>query len=195
MWASIEWVVLRRRLLVVIFTKKKYKAIVILQAMVLMALMGCSDAGVRNGTIRGTVFSNQAGGSLTKAPEPGVSVVAVFDGSPETIRTSVSDGNGQYVLPTLAVGKYTLGFQKDGFEPITTEKGTSRTQTAIGEDTVRVFVETGATVTTPNVTLVSKAPEGDGTVIINLIDRVTGDRINGATVTVGPESTSKGQGP
>jgi len=175
---------------VVIFTKKKYKAIVILQAMVLMALMGCSDAGVRNGTIRGTVFSNQAGGSLTKAPEPGVSVVAVFDGSPETIRTSVSDGNGQYVLPTLAVGKYTLGFQKDGFEPITTEKGTSRTQTAIGEDTVRVFVETGATVTAPNVTLVSKAPEGDGTVIINLIDRVTGDRINGATVTVGPESTS-----
>jgi len=169
---------------------KGYKIFAALQIALLMFLMGCSDAGVRNGSIRGNVFSNRAGGSLSKTPEPGVNVVAVFDGSPEIIRTTQSDGNGQYSFSSLPVGKYTLGFLKDGFEPVTTEKGTSRTQTAIGEDTVRVFVETASTVTAPDVTLIEKAPEGDGTVIVNLIDGVTGDRINNATVTVGTSSTS-----
>ena len=167
-----------------------YRLLAVLQIVMLMFLMGCTDAGVRNGSIRGSVFSNRAGGSLSKTPEPGVSVVAVFDGSPEIIRTSQSDSNGQYNFSSLPVGKYTLGFLKDGFEPITTEKGTSRTQTAIGEGTVRVFVETASTITAADVTLIEKAPEGDGTVIVNLIDRVTGDRVNGATVTVGTSSTS-----
>ena len=169
---------------------KGYKILAVLQIFMLLFLMGCSNAGVSNGSIRGTVFSNRAGGSLSKTPEPGVNVVAVFDGSPEIIRTEQSDGNGQYSFSSLPVGKYTLGFLKDGFEPITTEKGTSRTQTAIGEGTVRVFVETGSTVTAADVTLVEKAPEGDGTVIVNVIDRVTGDRVDGATVTVGTASTN-----
>lgn len=168
-----------------------YKILAVLQIFILLAMMGCSSAGVSNGSIRGEVFSNRAGGSLSKTPEPGVSVVAVMEGgAQELIRTAQSDGNGQYVFSSLPVGKYTLGFLKDGFEPITTEKGTSRTQTAIGEGSIRVFVETGATVTAPVVTLTEKAPEGDGTVIIHLVDSKTGERVNGATMTLGTGSTN-----
>ena len=171
--------------------KQQYRLAIWIQifALVLM-ITGCGDAGTSNGSIRGQVFTNRSGGALTKTPEAGVSVVAVFDGEPERVRTAVSDGNGQYVIPDLPIGKYRVGFTKDGFEPVTTEKGSSRTQSAIGEGPTILYVDTGSTITAPDITLKQLAPEGDGQVIVNLIDEVTGEPVNGATVTVGEASTS-----
>jgi len=172
--------------------KLKILLVVQLAIVLLLNLFGCGDAGVSNGSIRGTVYSNRSGGALTKNPEPGVNVVASLeDGEPPIIRTTVSDANGQYVFTNIPVGKYVLGFDKDGFEPITTQAGTSQNQSAIG-DQIRVYVESGATVTAPDANLNAEAPEGDGTVIVNLIDNVTGEPINGATVTVGTVATSNG---
>lgn len=173
--------------------KQQYRLAIWIQifALVLM-ITGCGDAGTSNGSIRGQVFTNRSGGALTKTPEAGVSVVAVFDGEPERVRTAVSDGNGQYVIPDLPIGKYRVGFTKDGFEPVTTEKGSSRTQSAIGEGPTILYVDTGSTITAPDITLKQLAPEGDGQVIVNLIDEVTGEPVNGATVTVGEASTSNG---
>ena len=173
--------------------KQQYRLAIWIQifAAVLM-ITGCGDAGTSNGSIRGQVFTNRSGGALTKTPEAGVSVVAVFDGEPERVRTSVSDGNGQYVIPDLPIGKYRVGFTKDGFEPITTEKGSSATQSAIGEGPTILYVDTGSTITAPDITLKQLAPEGDGQVVINLIDEVTGEPVNGATVTAGEASTSNG---
>ena len=171
--------------------KQQYRLAIWIQifALVLM-ITGCGDAGTSNGSIRGQVFTNRSGGALTKTPEAGVSIVAVFDGEPERVRTSVSDGNGQYVIPDLPIGKYRVGFTKDGFEPITTEKET-RTQRQLVRALI-LYVDTGSTITAPDITLKQLAPEGDGQVIVNLIDEVTGEPVNGATVTVGEASTSNG---
>lgn len=174
--------------------RQQYRRIAWIQifALVLM-ITGCGDAGTSNGSIRGQVFSNRSGGALTKTPEAGVSVVAVFDGEPERVRNAVTDGNGQYVIPDLPIGKYRLGYIKDGFDPITTEKGTSDVQSAVGDGgPTIIYVDSGSTVTVGDITLVQKAPEGDGQVIINLIDELTGEPVNGATVTVGEASTSNG---
>lgn len=173
--------------------KQRYRTVAWIQIFTLVLMItGCGEAGTSNGSIRGQVFTNRSGGALTKTPEAGVSVVAVFDGDPERVRTAVTDGNGQYVITDLPIGKYRVGFNKDGFDPITTEKGSSRTQSAIGEGPTILYVDTGSTVTAPDITLTQKAPEGDGTVIINLIDEVTGEPVNGATVTVGASATSNG---
>jgi len=174
--------------------RQQYRTVAWIQifALVLM-ITGCGDAGTSNGSIRGQVFSNRSGGALTKTPEAGVSVVAVFDGEPERVRNAVTDGNGQYVIPDLPIGKYRMGYIKDGFDPITTEKGTSDVQSAVGDGgPTIIYVDSGSTVTVGDITLVQKAPEGDGIVIINLIDETTGEPVNGATVTVGEASTSNG---
>lgn len=174
-------------------TRKKqhaYKLTVLFLTSIMLFLTGCGDAGVSNGVLRGTVFSNRSGGATTKTPEPGVTVVAQFDGDPKINRTTVTDGNGQYIIPNLPVGRYVIGFQKDGFEPITTEEGASKQQSAIGKGQVWIYVENGSTVTAPDVTLVELPAEGDGTVIITLIDQMTGEKIDGATVTVGTASTT-----
>jgi hypothetical protein len=166
-----------------------YRLAVLFLASTMLFLAGCGDAGVSNGVLRGSVYSNRSGGATTKTPEPGVSVVAQFDGDPKINRTTVTDGNGQYVFSSLPVGRYVVGFQKDGFKTITTEEGSSKAQSAIGEQ-VWVYVESGSTVTAADVTLTELPAEGDGTVIITLIDHLTGEKINGATVTAGTSTTT-----
>jgi hypothetical protein len=169
--------------------KPMYGLLALIQFSILL-FVGCGDAGVNNGNIRGSVYSNRSGGALTKTPEPGVTVVASSENDPPIIRTTVSDANGQYVFSGLPVGKYAIGMDKDGFNPLTTEEGASTQQSAIGKGQVWVYVESGGTVQAPDVTLTEKPAEGDGTVIINLIDKLTGERIDGATITVGTSSTS-----
>ena len=100
--------------------KQQYRLAIWIQifAAVLM-ITGCGDAGTSNGSIRGQVFTNRSGGALTKTPEAGVSVVAVFDGEPERVHTAETDASGHYVIPDLPIGKYRVGFQKDGFACLT----------------------------------------------------------------------------
>jgi len=158
-------------------------------------LSGCGDAGVENGTITGTVFTNRAGGATTKSPEPGVNVLAVFENEPQVIRTAVSDANGTYRIPNLRVGKWAMGFSKDGFVTITaTEKSatSSESQSVIGGDNIKLYVESATAIAAPDITLQAKPPEGDATVIVNLVDQQTGEPINGATVSVGNSTTSNG---
>jgi hypothetical protein len=169
-------------------TKTIYKLLAVIQ-LALLAITGCGDAGVSNGSIRGTVYSNRSGGAASKTPEPGVAVMAQFEGEPPINRVDVSDSNGQYVITGLPVGRYVMGFQKDGFNTITTEEGNSKEQTALGNQ-IRLWLGSGSTVTAPDVTLTEKPATGDGTVIITLIDSKTGEYIDNATVTAGTGTTS-----
>jgi len=177
--------------------KSKFQLRGVLSVMIgaVLLLSGCGDAGVENGVITGTVFSNRAGGATTKTPEPNVSVIAVFESEPQVIRTAVSNANGQYRIPNLRIGKWALGYSKDGFETIqATEKTatSSEASTAIGGTDIKVYVETASTIAAPDVTLRNRPPEGDGTVILNLVDERTGEAVNGATVSVGNSTTSNG---
>lgn len=143
------------------------------------------SAGVKNGTISGLVRDYK------RHPLAGVTVVAVKQAEPPIIRSTASDENGQYVLNNMPVGSYTLGFDKYGYEPITTEEGDPKQQTAIGKQ-IRVYVESGAHVKAPNVSLQYIGIAGDAFVKINLIDAISGEKIDGGTVSIGSATVNFG---
>ncbi len=144
----------------------------------LLALMGCggggggsSSAGIRNGTIAGTVLGI-VGGIGGLVPLAGVTVTAERQGSPFLIRSTRTDFNGSYVLGDAALGTWVLRFQAPGFSA-----------GALSE--VRVFVESGGLAVAPDVVLLETAASGGGNVTLQLVDGATGFPVVGASVTVG----------
>ncbi len=156
-------------------------------------IVGCGgNAGVDNGTVTGKVFSNFSQGVAGRVPESGVTIVAQRETDPpQVVRTGLTDSNGEYVLGDLPTGAYVIGFAKDGFQTIDTRSGATAQRTALGEQ-VRVFVEPGGVSLAPEVTLRKLAGVGNSTVIVTIFDRITGQPINNATVTVGTATTSNG---
>src|SRR4030095_14282700 len=67
------------------------------------------------GTLTGTV-RDQSGGVL-----PGVTVEASSPALIEKVRSAVTDGNGQYRIPSLNPGTYTLTFKLQGFNVVRRE--------------------------------------------------------------------------
>ena len=165
----------------------------ILLAVTMLSIVGCGgSAGVDQGSIHGVVFGNASGGSASEAPLAGVTIVAVREGGePEIIRTTQTDANGEFVFTDLPTGSYTLGYDIQGYRTITTEEGNTIDRSAIG-DQVRVFVEPGRTSEAPDQILVALAQQGDGTLVLTLLDRVTSDPITHATVLAGSAVTSNG---
>src|SRR5215470_13279517 len=94
----------------------------LLAAVALMALAGSATAQTTNGTISGHV-SDAQGLAL-----PGVTVNA---SSPnlQGVRMVVSSEIGDYVIPLLPPGVYTLSFELSGFEKVTKEGTLAPTQT------------------------------------------------------------------
>lgn len=162
-------------------------------ALGLVVLAGCGgSAGVEDGSIHGKVFGNSSGGSATDSPLSSVSVVAVREGgTPEVIRTTKTNANGEFVMTGLPTGKYVIGYVRDGFRSITTQEGNTVDRSAVG-DQIRVFVEPGATSEAPDVRMVALAQDGDSTVVLTILDGVTAEPVNHATVMVGSAVTSNG---
>lgn len=158
----------------------------------LALLMGCGgSAGFDNGTIRGKVFSNLRDRSAQRLPEPGVTVVAQREGgTPQVIRTAVTKTDGTYEFPDLPFGAYVIGFAKEGFQTIDTSSGATSSRTALGAQ-VRVFIDSGVIATAPDVTMVALQPSGDATILVTVLDRVSGGPVTDAVVTGGPISTTK----
>jgi len=150
------------------------------------SLLGCGgdDGGIRNGTVVGQVFSSLQGTSAVRSPLAGVTVVLQREAEPALIRTTLSDGNGQYVFSEIPLGTYVVGMAKEGFEPIDTQAGATANRTAVG-DQIRVFVESKKTSLAPEATLRALQQQGDASVIFTLIDGVSGARVTHAAVTVG----------
>jgi hypothetical protein len=94
----------------------------LLIAVALLALAGVATAQTTNGTISGHVADAQ-GLAL-----PGVTVNA---SSPnlQGVRTVVTTENGDYVIPLLPPGVYTISFELSGFEKITKTGTLAPTQT------------------------------------------------------------------
>lgn len=155
--------------------------------------LGCGGSvGIDEGSIVGRVFGNSFGGSSTPTPLAGVTIVAQrTTDQPMVIRTTVSDDNGDFVFTNMPTGEYTMGYALRGFETIDTAQGATNSRTALGEQ-VRVFVEPEGTSIAPDITLRKLPDEGDATIVITMVDLITGDPITNATVTVGGATTSNG---
>src|SRR4051794_10831957 len=80
-----------------------------------------SAQGTSTGAITGTV-KDPSGGVL-----PGVTVEATSPALIENVRSTVTDGRGQYVLPELRPGVYTVAFALAGFATLKRERLELRT--------------------------------------------------------------------
>ena len=148
--------------------------------------LSAGSAGVKNGTVYGIVRDDKS------LPLAGVDVVLVRENPRPLIRSTTSNTEGQYQFTSVPVGLYTLGFARHGYESITTENGSEESRTAVGNQ-VRVYVESGALVTAPNVNLRSLGAHGLAQVYLKLIDQYTGEPVPSATLTLGNQvSTSSG---
>src|SRR5437764_953347 len=78
----------------------------------LLAVAGNATAQTTNGTISGHA-ADQQGLAL-----PGVTVTATSPNL-QGARTVVTQGNGDYIIPLLPSGEYTVSFELSGFQRLT----------------------------------------------------------------------------
>jgi hypothetical protein len=160
----------------------------------LLWLLGCGgDAGLKNGAIVGRVFSNinTATAQANNSPLAGVSVVASREnGTPALLRSTTTDGNGNFAFADLPDGQYVVGFAKNGFQPITTQAGATSQRTAIGSQ-IRLIVESGLTSVAPDVTMIATIPTGNATVVVTVVDAFTNQPVTHALVKAGPVVTTQ----
>ena len=118
----------------------------LLAAVALMALAGRATAQTTNGTISGHV-SDAQGLAL-----PGVTVNA---SSPnlQGVRTVVTSENGDYVLPLLPSGTYTITFELSGFQTFTKTVALAPTQN------LPINAELGPAAVTETVNVVGRAAD------------------------------------
>ena len=155
-------------------------------------MFGCGgSAGVDDGTVLGRVFSDASSISSSKSPIGAVTVVIRRQTPPPlVIRRTTTDSNGNFVFTSVPIGSYTVGYSKEGFLPIDPVINTTTTRTnQVGRD---LIVESGQTVVVPDVTLETNRQTGSGTLVITVLDEITGDPVNFATVTAGVVVSSNG---
>jgi hypothetical protein len=87
----------------------------VLKAVLVAALVLLPSLALAQGTLTGTV-KDQSGAAL-----PGVSVEAASPALIEKVRTAVTDGTGQYRIPGLNPGTYSLTFRLSGFNVVRRE--------------------------------------------------------------------------
>ncbi len=162
-----------------------------------VGLAGCGGSvGVDDGTVIGTVFGAQTigtGFNDAKPPIPleDVTIVAQRQGGePAVIRTTKSDVDGNWSISGLPTGEYLVGFAKRGFRTIDTAQGATNSRTAVGNQ-VRVFIEAEGTSIAPEVVMDRLPDEGDATVLVTLVDTISGNGVTNATVTVGNATSSE----
>jgi Carboxypeptidase regulatory-like domain/TonB dependent receptor len=99
--------------------------------LVLVVAAAPAAAQVPTGTISGHLVSTD-GLAL-----PGVTVTATSP-SLQGSRTAVTTANGDFILPLLPPGDYTLTFELSGFQSITKQVGVAGTQVVTIDETLRV---------------------------------------------------------
>lgn len=159
----------------------------------MLGIVGCGGSyGVDDGTIVGTVFGNTFGGSATPVGLEGVRVAAVRADNPALIRTTESNAQGEYVFTNMPVGQWDLGFSKRDFNLVPVMPVGGARDTLTGMNTFSAFVEPGGTARVVDITMARAPSEGDGTVIVTLVDNISGGPVTNATVSVGNATTSNG---
>jgi hypothetical protein len=104
---------------------------VFLSVVSLIVLAATAGAQVPTGTISGRVLSTD------EAPLPGATVTATSP-SLQGDRTVVTSVNGDFVIPLLPPGDYTVVFELDGFQSLKRQIGVAGTQTITLNETMAV---------------------------------------------------------
>lgn len=138
---------------------------------------GDGGAGVSNGGIVGNI---RGIGELGTLPIAGAFVTVSRQIDPMIIRSTRSDGNGDFVFSDLPVGPYSMEASANGFIP-----------RSFGNV---VFVEPGFFSEVGPVTLDATLAIGNSNLVVTVLDAVTGEPIENALVTAGIASTSRGSG-
>lgn len=142
------------------------------------------SAGVKNGTVSGIIYAND------KNQLAGVTVQLERSGDPPIIRSTISNSEGRYSFHNVPVGKYSMGFSKLGFRSVSTQKNaTGNTNSEFISP--HIYVESSSHVRAPSVVMQSVGLFGRTDVRIRLIDQITGEAVNGATITLGNQATDK----
>ena len=104
---------------------------VLLSVVSLILIAAAAGAQVPTGTISGRVLSTD------EAPLPGVTVTATSP-SLQGDRTVVTTVNGDFVIPLLPPGDYTVVFELSGFQSLKRQVGVAGTQTVTLNETMAV---------------------------------------------------------
>src|SRR5713226_2884446 len=88
------------------------------KVLILLATLGlfCSGAALDAQTFRGAILGTVL--DQSQAPIPGAQVTAKNQGT-GLARSTVTDDAGNYHLPELPLGDYTVTVEKEGFGPVT----------------------------------------------------------------------------
>ena len=140
------------------------------------------------GTIKGHVEDSQ-GGVL-----PGVTVTAASP-SLQGTRTAVTSGNGDYILPFLPAGEYTLKFELSGFAPKVLNLRVQLAETVPLNATLALAGRTEVVSVTPDVrTDFTQSATAATSYKADQIDRLPVDRDIRGAVLLAPGTTSTGPG-
>ncbi|PCJ21279.1 MAG: hypothetical protein COB02_01465 [Candidatus Cloacimonadota bacterium] len=141
------------------------------------------SAGVRNGTIRGTVLDDS--NNILQ----GAYVITQFEGDPPFQRNAMTNSEGIYVFNNMPVGSYTIGFSKNGYQSHTLSEGPPATNDQHG-NIISAYVESGATYTVSPVRLSFLGASGQAIVRLKLVDSYTGEVVKDSQVILGATSSN-----
>ncbi|MCM3880579.1 MAG: TonB-dependent receptor, partial [Vicinamibacterales bacterium] len=106
-------------------------ALTFVLATVLVVMSATVSAQVPTGVVSGRVTSADG------QPLPGVTVSA-SGASLQGVRTTVTSANGDYIIPLLPPGQYTLTYEIGSFEPVKEQRNIAGTQNAVVDVTMSV---------------------------------------------------------
>jgi len=166
---------------------KRFKKAVGLALLFAFVASGVAVAqGIPTGRLSGRVSDAEGNGV------PGVSV-EVSSAALQGVRTTVTDLNGDYVLPSLPPGEYTATYTMDGFE---TQSRTSRLASSqalqLDIDMSLAAVTETIEVTGEAVTLISKDNTNATTISQDILEELPGARTQLAAVALSPGASATG---
>ncbi|MCM2316454.1 MAG: TonB-dependent receptor [Thermoanaerobaculia bacterium] len=163
---------------------KRY--VLVVAAVIFLFTAPAGAQGLPTGSITGTVTAAADG-----QPLPGVAIT-VRSPALQGFRQTSSAGNGEFLLPGLPPGEYTVELQLEGFQPVTREDirvaTTQRQELAVAMSLKAVSEEI---VVTAGGEFVSTAPQSATTITGELIDRLPVSRTFESAALLAPDVYSR----
>jgi len=165
----------------------KFQKVVGLALLAAAAVTGLASAqGIPTGRLSGRV-TDADGASV-----PGVTI-SVTSPALQGVRSTQTDLNGDYVVPSLPPGEYTMTYTMDGFETQTrTEKLSSSQALQLDVNMSLAAVSETIEVTGEAVTVVSKDNTNATTVSQDILEELPGGRTQLAAVALSPGAAATG---
>ena len=164
----------------------KFSRFLAVIAMLLLATVSAFAQSTTTGALTGTVTSDGS-------PLPGATVTVT---SPQLqgSRTVVSDANGNFNVPALPPGDYTVRVELQGLQPVTRSTRVTLAGTARVDADLKVSAVTESITVTASAPAVLETTEVQTNISANLIEELPIGRTLIATVNLAPGVTQNGPG-